>query len=277
MYLFKLLFSILYMVVMIIFAVYGVHRYWLLFLFYKNRNNPPRPMGHFEQLPRVTIQLPMYNEKHVVERLIDAVCAIRYPRELLEIQVLDDSTDETCDIARRKVNSIKQQGFNIVLIHRDNRTGYKAGALENGLKTAGGEFVMIFDADFIPAQNILEDMIHFFTDPKIGLVQSRWGHINRDYSILTEIQSIFLDGHFTIEHCARSRSGRYFNFNGTAGIWRKEAIRNAGGWQHDTLTEDLDLSYRAQLRGWKFVFVKDVVCPAELPMDMNAFKSQQHH
>ncbi len=270
-------FAIVYLLLIAVFAIYGVHRYWLLFLYYKNKHKKPHPGASFEQLPRVTVQLPMYNEKYVAERLIDAVCAIRYPRELLEIQVLDDSTDETFDIVRKKVELVKAKGYDIVLLHRTDRTGYKAGALQDGLKASSGEFVAIFDADFIPAPNILEDTIHYFTDAKIGLVQSRWGHINRNYSMLTEIQSIFLDGHFTIEHGARSRSGRFFNFNGTAGVWRKKAILEAEGWQHDTLTEDLDLSYRAQLRGWRFIFVEDIISPAELPVDMNSFKSQQHH
>ncbi len=274
---FSEIFATVYLVLMAVFAVYGVHRYWLLFLYYRNKHKKPRPKERFGQLPRVTVQLPMYNEKYVAERLIDAVCTIRYPRELLEIQVLDDSTDETYDIVRKKVELVKAKGHDIVLLHRTDRTGYKAGALQNGLKAAKGEFVAIFDADFIPAPNILEDTIHYFTDAKVGLVQSRWGHINRNYSTLTEIQSIFLDGHFTIEHGARSRSGRYFNFNGTAGVWRKKTIEDAKGWQHDTLTEDLDLSYRAQLRGWQFIFVEDIISPAELPVDMNAFKSQQHH
>ncbi len=273
----KIIFSVIYLAILLVFAVYGLHRYLLLFLYYRNKHKKPSPKGRFSQLPRVTVQLPMYNEKYVAARLIEAACVLEYPRDLMEIQVLDDSTDATTEIVTRKVEEARAKGFDITLIHRDNRAGYKAGALQNGLVTARGEFVAIFDADFIPNPRLLMETIHFFTDPKVGLVQSRWGHINREYSALTEVQSIFLDGHFVIEQGARSRSGRFFNFNGTAGIWRKEAVLDAGGWQHDTLTEDLDLSYRAQLNGWEFVFLQDIVSPAELPVDMNAFKSQQHH
>lgn len=273
----KMLFSILYLAILFVFALYGLHRYFLLFLYYRNKHRIPKPKGRFEELPRVTVQLPMYNEKYVAARLMDAVCRLEYPRDRLEIQVLDDSTDETTRTVAMKVEEAREKGFDITLIHRENRAGYKAGALENGLKAAKGDYLVIFDADFMPNPRLLTESIHYFTDPKVALVQSRWGHINREYSALTEVQSIFLDGHFVIEHGARSRSGRFFNFNGTAGIWRKEAVIDSGGWQHDTLTEDLDLSYRAQLRGWNFVFLQDVVSPAELPVDMNAFKSQQHH
>jgi cellulose synthase/poly-beta-1,6-N-acetylglucosamine synthase-like glycosyltransferase len=200
---------------------------------------------------------------------------MRYPKEKLEIQVLDDSTDETTAIAEAAVEKARALGFDIALIHRDDRIGYKAGALENGLKVAKGEFILIFDADFIAPPDILESSLGHFEDAGVGMVQARWGHVNRDYSLLTELQSIMLDGHFIMEHGGRNRSGRFFNFNGTAGIWRKSAIVDAGGWEHDTLTEDLDLSYRAQMRGWRFVFLEDLISPAELPVDINAFKSQQ--
>src|SRR6266487_2175968 len=213
---------------------------------------------------------------YVVDRLLDSVCGIRYPRELLEIQVLDDSTDETTALARRAVERYRAQGFDIHHLHREDRHGFKAGALDAGLRVARGEFVLIFDADFVAPPDILEKTIGQFGDPGVGMVQVRWGHINRDYSLLTQVQSVLLDGHFVLEHGGRSRTGRFFNFNGTAGIWRREAISDAGGWQHDTLTEDLDLSYRAQLRGWRFVFVPGLVAPAEVPVEMNAFKSQQH-
>jgi cellulose synthase/poly-beta-1,6-N-acetylglucosamine synthase-like glycosyltransferase len=213
---------------------------------------------------------------YVADRLIDAVCRIDYPRELLEIQVLDDSTDETTSVAEGAVRRNAAQGIDINYIHRADRTGYKAGALEAGLKVAKGEYVAIFDADFIPTPDFLQRTIHHFSDPKVGLVQARWGHINQEYSLLTKIQSILLDGHFVLEHGGRNRSGLFFNFNGTAGIWRRSTIADAGSWQHDTLTEDLDLSYRAQLRGWKFVFMQDLIAPAEVPVEMNAFKSQQH-
>src|SRR5262249_18684844 len=230
----------------------------------------------FAEPPVVTVQLPIYNEMYVVERLIDAVCQIDYPRDKFEVQVLDDSTDETRQIARAMVERCRNQGIDIHYLHRDIRTGFKAGALAHGLKSAKGQFIAIFDADFIPSREILFKTIDQFTNPEIGMVQVRWGHINSEYSLLTKIQSIMLDGHFVIEHTARNRSGRFFNFNGTAGIWRREAIETSGGWQHDTLTEDLDLSYRAQMRGWKFMFVPDVVAPAEVPVEINSFKSQQH-
>ena len=221
------------------------------------------------------MQLPLFNEMYVAARLLDAIALLEYPRDKLEIQVLDDSTDETQAICRAKVEELANQGLDIQYIHRTDRTGFKAGALEHGLKTARGEFVMVFDADFLPPVDFIERTVHFFTNAKVGMVQVRWDHVNRDYSRLTELQAMMLDGHFVIEHTARHRSGRFFNFNGTAGIWRREAIADAGGWSHDTLTEDMDLSYRAQLRGWEFIYLKDVVSPAELPVEMNAFKSQQ--
>jgi cellulose synthase/poly-beta-1,6-N-acetylglucosamine synthase-like glycosyltransferase len=243
----------------------------------RNRDKQPRPGAALDPLPVVTIQLPLYNEMYVADRLIEAVCRIEYPRELLEIQVLDDSTDETRGIAELAVRRFATaQGIDIKYFHRSDRIGFKAGALEAGLKVARGELVAIFDADFIPTPDFLMRLMPYFAEPTIGMVQARWGHINQDYSLLTKIQSILLDGHFVLEHGGRNRSGRFFNFNGTAGIWRRAAIDDAGGWQHDTLTEDLDLSYRAQLRGWRFVFVPDVIAPAEVPVEMNAFKSQQH-
>jgi cellulose synthase/poly-beta-1,6-N-acetylglucosamine synthase-like glycosyltransferase len=199
-----------------------------------------------------------------------------YPRELLEVQVLDDSTDETTAIAARKVEEYRQLGFNIRLLHRTDRTGYKAGALKEGLKQAKGEFVAIFDADFIPHPQFLKRSVHYFTDPAVAVVQMRWAHLNRKFNLLTYLQSVLLDGHFVIEQTARSKAGIYFNFNGTAGIWRKSVIDDAGGWEHDTLTEDLDLSYRAQMKGWKFVYLPHYAVPAELPVDIDGFKNQQH-
>ncbi len=270
------LFLAVYFSVLSVLAVYGSHRYRMAFLYYRHKFKLPTPRGVLARLPRVTIQLPVFNEMYVVERLIDAVCRIDYPRDLLEVQVLDDSTDETCAIARACVERNRQKGHNVVYVHRENRYGFKAGALEHGLKLAHGEYVAVFDADFVPSPDFLQRTVPFFADDKVGMVQVRWGHLNRDFSILTQAQSIFLDGHFIIEHTARHRSGCFFNFNGTAGIWRKATIGDAGGWQHDTLTEDLDLSYRAQLKGWQFIFLPEVVSPAEVPVDMNAFKSQQH-
>jgi cellulose synthase/poly-beta-1,6-N-acetylglucosamine synthase-like glycosyltransferase len=264
-----------YLAILFVLAIYGIHRYHLVYLYLRNKDKIAKPKGVLKQKPRITIQLPIYNEMYVVERLVEHVCNIRYPRELLEIQVLDDSTDGTTEIAAACVERYQQLGFDIYYIHRENRHGFKAGALENGLKRATGDFVAIFDADFIPAPNFLADVVDYFSDPEVGMVQVRWGHINRDYSFLTQVESVILDGHFVIEHGGRHFSGRFFNFNGTAGIWRRQTIEIAGGWQHDTLTEDTDLSYRAQMAGWKFLYLPHIVCPAELPVEMNSFKSQQ--
>jgi cellulose synthase/poly-beta-1,6-N-acetylglucosamine synthase-like glycosyltransferase len=264
-----------YFFVLVILAVYGWHRYYLVYLYMKNKDRHPEPAG-LDQLPRVTVQLPIYNELYVADRLIDAVCQLDYPRDLLEIQVLDDSTDETRIVAERAVTRNAAAGVDISYIHRTDRTGYKAGALDAGMRVAKGELIAIFDADFTPTHDFLRKTVQYFGDDRIAMVQARWGHINQDYSLLTKIQSILLDGHFVLEHGGRNRAGLFFNFNGTAGIWRRTAIADAGGWQHDTLTEDLDLSYRAQLRGWKFIFLPDLVAPAEVPVEMNSFKSQQH-
>ena len=265
-----------YFFVLSILAVYGWHRYYLVYLYMRHKDSQPVEPPPLHPLPRVTVQLPIYNEMYVADRLIESVCRLDYPRERLEIQVLDDSTDETRDIAELAVRRFAAQGIDIRYFHREDRTGYKAGALEAGLKEAHGEFVAIFDADFLPKSDFLHRMLPHFSHDRVGMVQARWGHINQDYSLLTKIQSILLDGHFVLEHGGRNRAGVFFNFNGTAGIWRRSVIEDAGGWQHDTLTEDLDLSYRAQLRGWQFLFVPDVVAPAEVPVEMNAFKSQQH-
>jgi len=268
---------VLYFFVLSILAIYGWHRYYLVYLYMKNKDKAPTQPPPLAQLPPVTVQLPIFNEMYVADRLIGAVCELDYPRELLEIQVLDDSTDETSEIAELAVRRYAARGFDIKYLHRVDRHGYKAGALEAGLQQASGQFIAIFDADFIPqADFLMKTLPHFATDPKVGMVQARWGHINQDYSLLTKIQSILLDAHFVLEHGSRNRAGCFFNFNGTAGIWRREVIPDAGGWQHDTLTEDLDLSYRAQLRGWRFVFLPDLVAPAEVPVEMNSFKSQQH-
>ena len=264
-----------YFTILIILSIYGVHRYYLTYLYLKNRRKGPKPQRHFEQLPRVTVQLPIYNERYVVERLLEAVTRLDYPRELLEIQLLDDSTDETRFLASRLVSDYARAGYPVSYHHRANREGFKAGALAEGLKKASGEFIAIFDADFVPPPSILREMIHYFTDPQVAVVQGRWTWINRHYSNLTEVEAILLDGHFVIEHAGRNFSGRFFNFNGTAGMWRRSAIEDAGGWEHDTLTEDTDLSYRAQLRGRKFVYDPQIVCPSELPVEINSFKTQQ--
>jgi cellulose synthase/poly-beta-1,6-N-acetylglucosamine synthase-like glycosyltransferase len=270
-----LVWTICYLAVLFGLSGYGIHRYVIIYLFLKNRKRAAVPAGRFEPLPKVTVQLPIYNEIYVVERLLKSVSELDYPRELLQIQVLDDSTDNTREVTTSCVEELRQRGFDVELIHRNDRVGFKAGALATGLRSAN-EFVCILDADFVPPRDLLRRTIDFFTNPKVGMIQTRWGHLNRCYSLLTRVQAMFLDGHLLLEQTARSRSGRFFNFNGTAGLWRRSCIEEAGGWQHDTLTEDLDLSYRAQLAGWKFIFLPDVVTPAELPVDMNGFKSQQH-
>jgi cellulose synthase/poly-beta-1,6-N-acetylglucosamine synthase-like glycosyltransferase len=272
---FDLALLIPYFTILVILSIYGIHRYFLIYLYLKNKGKAPKPLERFEQLPRVTIQLPLYNERYVIERLLEAATRLDYPRELLEIQVLDDSTDETHIVASRLVSEYARAGHPISYHHRDNRQGFKAGALAEGLKQASGEFVAIFDADFVPPPSILREMVHYFTDPQVAVVQGRWTWINRHYSNLSEVEAILLDGHFVIEHGGRNFSGRFFNFNGTAGMWRRAAIDDAGGWQHDTLTEDTDLSYRAQLKGWKFVYDPRIECPSELPVEMNSFKTQQ--
>jgi cellulose synthase/poly-beta-1,6-N-acetylglucosamine synthase-like glycosyltransferase len=264
-----------YFFVMVILAIYGIHRYALVYNYFKHRRNVAGPPPSIDEWPKVTVQLPIYNERYVIERLIEAVAQFDYPRELLEIQVLDDSTDQTQEVALACVDRYKALGLPIAYIHRDNREGFKAGALQEGMKQASGEFIAIFDADFIPPADFLRKTVPYFTDTKLAMVQTRWSYVNRHYSVLTEVEAILLDGHFAIEHSSRFRSGLFFNFNGTAGIWRREAIEDAGGWQHDTLTEDTDLSYRAQLRGWKFVYLPEIECPSELPVEMNAFKTQQ--
>ncbi len=264
-----------YFTILIILSIYGIHRYYLTYLFLKNCKKQPKPLKLFDTLPRVTVQLPIFNERYVVERLLEAVTRLDYPRNRLEIQVLDDSTDETVLVASRLVSEYARAGYPISYHHRAHREGFKAGALAEGLKKATGELVAIFDADFVPPPGVIREMVHYFTDPQVAVVQGRWTWINRNYSNLTEVEAILLDGHFVIEHGGRHLSGRFFNFNGTAGMWRRAAIEDAGGWEHDTLTEDTDLSYRAQLRGWKFVYDPHITCPSELPVEINAFKSQQ--
>ena len=281
----------IYMVVMSILGLYGFHRGQLLYLYWRHRGDTPKPPKHFDELPFVTVQLPMYNEMYVAERLLEGVAAIDYPKNKLEIQVLDDSTDESRQMARAKVQHLRHHSpamgeatredwdgpLDIVYIHRVDRTGYKAGALDAGLEVAKGELVAIFDADFIPGDRFLVDLVpHFTGDAKVGMVQARWGHMNREMSLLTRVQALMLDGHHLVENRARAAAGWLFNFSGTGGMWRKEAIASSGGWEHDTLTEDLDLSYRAQLKGWKFVYREDVVTPAELPEDVSAFRAQQY-
>ncbi len=266
-----------YFGILALLSIYGFYRFRLVYLFLRHRHIKPEPARHFDEaeLPSITVQLPIFNEMYVVQRLLRAVGRIDYPRDRLEIQVLDDSTDETQPIARQEVARLAAEGFHIEYFHREDRTGFKAGALENGLRFARGEFVAIFDADFIPRPDCIRKMLHYFTDPGIGMVQMRWSYVNADYNTLTRVQQIMLDGHFVVEQAARSLSGVFFNFNGTAGMWRRTAIEWSGGWQHDTLAEDTDLSYRAQLLGWKFVYLLDEDAPSELPVDINSFKVQQ--
>jgi len=268
---------VVYFGILTVLAIYGVYRVKQVSEFWRYSKFPPKPKGEFpeNELPHITVQLPLFNEMYVIERLVKAVTEIDYPRERLEIQVLDDSTDETVKIASATVAKYAAKGFDIHYIHRDDRTGFKAGALENGMKTAKGSLIAIFDADFVPKPDFLRKLVHHFTDPIVGCAQMRWAHINGSYNLLTRLQTIMLDGHFVLEQTTRNRSGNFFNFNGTAGILRREAIEMSGGWQHDTLTEDTDLSFRAQLMGWKFVYLLDEEAPAEIPVEINAFKAQQ--
>ncbi|BCX49431.1 cellulose synthase catalytic subunit A2 [Haloferula helveola] len=265
-----------YVLVLLGLSGYGMHRLAIVYLYLKHARKQPQPTKRFEAPPLVTVQLPVFNELHVVDRLLDSVANLDYPQDQLQIQVLDDSTDETTEICRAGVERLKARGFDAELIHRTDRTGFKAGALENGTRFAKGEYLFILDADFVPNPDVLRKTIDYFADDRIGMIQTRWGHLNRTFNLLTRIQAMFLDGHLELEQTARNRSGRFFTFNGTAGIWRKSCIADAGGWEHDTLTEDMDLSYRAQLKGWRFIFLNQVETPAELPVDMDGFKSQQH-
>ncbi len=266
-----------YFGLMVVLSLFGLHRYALVYMYYRHRRDRQGPpAARLDSLPPVTVQLPVYNERFVVEELLEAACALRYPRHLLQIQVLDDSDDETRAVLERVVAAKRSQGQPVEYLRRSDRTGYKAGALEAGLRRATGDLIAVFDADFTPQPDFLERTVHYFSEPAVGMVQARWTYRNRSLSLLTRVQAMLLDGHFVFEHGGRARSGRFFNFNGTAGVLRKAAIEDAGGWQHDTLTEDTDLSYRAQLRGWEFVYVPQVEAPSELPTDMASFQIQQH-
>ena len=266
---------IVYLISLTILFGFGLHGLVMLY-YYRKTQKIMRPTEQMpSEFPVVTIQLPLYNECYVIERLIRSVCAIEYPKDKLEIQVLDDSTDETVILAKSLVKEYQDKGFDIRYLHRENRAGYKAGALKEGLNTARGEFIAIFDADFVPNTDFLIKTVPYFKNSKIGMVQTRWEHLNEDYSLMTRSQALALDGHFVIEQQVRNKAGFFINFNGTAGIWRKSTILDAGNWEADTLTEDLDLSYRAQLKGWKFLFLNDVTSPAELPADINGLKNQQ--
>src|SRR5882672_9481591 len=268
---------IVYFGILAVLAIYGVYLVKQVIDFWRYSRFPPTPKGEFaaSELPFITVQLPLFNEMYVVERLVKAVSEIDYPLDRMEIQVLDDSTDETVSLARATVAKYAARGFDIHYIHREDRTGFKSGALENGMKTAKGDLIAIFDADFVPKPDFLRKLIHHFTDPIVGCAQMRWSHINGSYNLLTRLQTIMLDGHFVVEQTVRNRTGGFFNFNGTAGIWRRRAIEMSGGWQHDTLTEDTDLSFRAQLMRWRFVYLLDEDAPSEIPVEINAFKAQQ--
>ena len=265
-----------YAVVLGLLGLFGLHRLYLVALLIRTSVGTREvALGEPADWPMVTVQLPIFNELYVVRRLLDAVAALDYPSDRLEIQVLDDSSDGTADAVAERVAQLAGAGLAVEHLRRSDRVGFKAGALEAGLRVARGNLICVFDADFAPAPDFLRRAVPYLSDPQVGMVQARWSHLNRGRSLLTRIQAIFLDAHFAIEHAARNRAGRYFNFNGTAGVWRRAAIEEAGGWQHDTLTEDLDLSYRAQLAGWRFVYLNDLEAPAELPESVGAFKSQQ--
>jgi cellulose synthase/poly-beta-1,6-N-acetylglucosamine synthase-like glycosyltransferase len=268
---------ILYILSLLYIFLFSIGQLHLTLLYLKNKKKKIRVSKLSTSFqPDVTIQLPVFNERYVVERLLDAVSQLNYPREKLEIQLLDDSTDDTTAIILKKIESLRYLKLDIKLIHRENRSGFKAGALDHGLKLAKGEFIAIFDADFIPDPNFLNSTLYLFSDPSVGAVQTRWDHINKDYSLLTQLQAFGLDAHFSIEQSARSSVGSFINFNGTCGTWRKACIIDAGGWSSDTLTEDLDLSYRAQLRHWKFKYLEEIATPGELPVIMPAIKAQQY-
>lgn len=265
-----------YFSILFILSIYGVHRYETIRRYRKHRKSLPQvPPRHFEQLPPVTVQLPLYNERYVVERLLEEIVKLDYPKELLQIQVLDDSTDETHPFTERLCNEYIAAGHPVEYRHRTNRHGFKAGALQEGLETATGELIAIFDADFIPPRDFLRRTVDYFADAEVGVVQTRWTYLNKEFNILTQVEAMLLDGHFVLEHGSRCGSGLFFNFNGTAGILRRKMIDDAGGWQHETLTEDSDLSYRAQLKGWRFVYVPDIECPSELPVETYGFQVQQ--
>lgn len=263
-------------ILLFILCCFGMHRLSMVLRWFFYKNCVPLVENRFLSLPKITVQIPLYNECFVAERIINACAALNYPRNCLQVQIVDDSTDDTFDLVKNLVERYQAQGLDFVHIHRTNRQGYKAGALKDSMATATGEFIAIFDADFVPEPSILKDNIHFFTNEKIGMIQFRWDHLNRERSIFTESQSMMLDAHFSLEQQVRSASNNLFNFNGTAGIWRCSAIIDAGHWSADTLTEDLDLSYRAQIKGWKLLYLNNVSCQGEIPADLSAFKSQQH-
>lgn len=277
---------LIYCILLGLLGIYGAHRLCLTVRYLygcmgtatgsgATQADPEEPVMWPAEVPCVTVQLPLFNERYVAERVIDAAAALDWPQERLEIQICDDSTDDTAALCQAKASALRKAGYRVQYLHRCDRTGFKAGALAAATEQAAGELILILDADFVPAPRLLRDLAWHFRDPTVGMVQARWEHLNRGHSALTEVQALLLDGHFVIEQGVRAHTGRFFNFNGTAGLWRRRAIEQAGGWHSDTLTEDLDLSYRALLCGWRFVYAQDCAVPAELPVDMNGFKSQQ--
>jgi cellulose synthase/poly-beta-1,6-N-acetylglucosamine synthase-like glycosyltransferase len=270
------LLGFLYLLIIFVLAMYGFHNLMNALLYLNSKSNPrKRRVPRITRYPNVTVQLPIFNEKYTVERLLKAVTQLDYPKDRLQIQVLDDSTDDTAALSRTLVEEYKAKGINIEWLHRTNRQGYKAGALAQGFHSASGELIAIFDADFVPKPDWLVKTVPLFENPRLGCLQTRWGHTNRNYNSLTQAEALAIDGHFIVEQAVRSQHDFFLNFNGTAGLWRASCIKDAGGWQWDTLTEDLDLSYRAQMRGWKIDYLPDVVVPAELPSQVEAFKNQQ--
>lgn len=267
---------VIYSIALLFIFIYSLTQATLICRYFKNKPSVSKRVKDTTYFPKVTVQLPIYNELYVVQRLIDNICEFEYPKDKLQIQVLDDSTDETVEIVNQKVEEWKSKGLNIAHVHRTNRKGFKAGALEEGLEKATGEFIAIFDSDFLPTKDFINQTVPYFINQQVGMVQTRWEHLNRNYSLLTKLQAFGLDAHFTVEQVGRNYKDGFINFNGTAGIWRKTCIIDAGNWQPDTLTEDLDLSYRAQLKNWQFVYLEDVVSPAELPPVMSALKTQQY-
>ena len=268
--------TILYSLSLLYIFLFSLGQLHLTWIYIKRNKGEAIESEKLNDFPKVTVQLPVYNEKYVIDRLLDAVSKFNYPKDKFEIQILDDSTDETTSIIVRKIEQLRPLCLNIKLVHRENRVGFKAGALDHGMQLAAGEFIAIFDADFVPESDFLLKTLPHFNDANIGVVQTRWEHINKNYSLLTQLQAFGLDAHFSIEQSARSAAGSFINFNGTCGVWRKKCIEDAGGWSHDTLTEDLDLSYRAQLKDWKFKYLENVSTPGELPIIMPAIKSQQY-
>jgi cellulose synthase/poly-beta-1,6-N-acetylglucosamine synthase-like glycosyltransferase len=273
---FQVLLLSLYVPMSLVLAIYGLHRVHMVFGYLRARNRNPRPEGKLEEWPSVLVQVPVFNERAVVRRVLEAVARIDYPRDRLTVQLLDDSTDDTVEVGAQVCDELRAGGLAIEHVRRDSREGFKAGALAHGLDRDDAEFVAIFDADFIPPSQFLKTVVPYFAKAGVGMVQARWDHFNLGQNLLTRLQSFFIDGHFILEHTYRHRTGRFFNFNGTAGIWRRTCIDDAGGWSSSSITEDTEISFRAYVKGWEFVYLRDLTVPAELPADIEAYKGQQH-